>query len=99
LIILVKVQFDIDSDLIDCSNDIYDNIEKYQTEFFKWLFDKNNEHKYWICKNGKKFGCCYRSDAFVEWLNKFVINDNTKKAKVVESYISIISKCDKIIYF
>lgn len=67
---LVKVQFDIDADLIDCSNEIWNNIDKYRTEYLKWLFDKNNDHKYWVYKNGGKFGCCYRSDAFVEWLKE-----------------------------
>lgn len=95
---LVKVQFDIDADLIDCSNEICDNIDKYQTEFLKWLLDKSNEHKYWVYKNEEKFGCCYRSDAFVEWLNKFVVNDNTN-IKVVERQVNINSKCDKTIYF
>jgi len=96
---LIKVQFCIDADLIDCPNEICDDISKYQTKFLKWLFDKNNDHKYWVYKNGEKFGCCYRSNAFVEWLNKFVINDNHKIATVVGRQVNITSKCDRTIYF
>ena len=38
--------------------------------------------------NGKKNGCCYRSSAFVMWLNQFVLNHDLEKASVLEEYVS-----------
>lgn len=34
-------------------------VDDLQEAFFKWLFNKNNNHKYWIIVNGEKKACKY----------------------------------------
>lgn len=41
------------ADIIYIPNTILD-IKELQNTFFRWLFDKNNDHKYWIIVNGEK---------------------------------------------
>lgn len=38
---LIKAKFDMDSDVIECPNDILENIVDYQEQFWKWLFDES----------------------------------------------------------
>ena len=53
------------------------NVYKLQEKFFKWMFDKNNNHKYWIIVDGEKKACKYGIDAFVDWINgEYSFNDN-----------------------
>ncbi len=80
----VVLEFCINSDIIECPNNIIKDIKKYQLDFFDWLFDENNDHSYWTYEDGKKEGCCYRSDAFVEYLNTFVLSESDEKAVIIE---------------
>jgi hypothetical protein len=83
----VVVEFDCDADIIDCPDNIIDNLIDYSDLFLKWLFDKNNNHSYWMYEDGNKYGGSYRSEAFVEWLNIFILGDLEDKAKVLERCI------------
>ena len=84
----VVVTFGVNADIIDCPDDIVDNLIEYKGRFINWLFDKQTNHSYWRYKNGEKFGCCYRSEAFAEWLNSFVLNNSLIKVKVLESSVN-----------
>lgn len=83
----VVVTFDIDVDIIDCPKEVVDNLEDYRDKFLKWLFDKQNDHSYWLYENGKKNCCCYRSEAFVEWLNSNILTNSLIKARLLESSV------------
>lgn len=81
---IVKAVFD-DSDdfyvlnIPDCD---LDEIQKLQDEFFKWMFNKNINHKYWVMSGDNKVGCAYGIDAFVEWVKmKYNIN-----IKILDTY-------------
>lgn len=56
-----------DADIIELPQYLIDNLEDLQSEFFKWLFDKDNNHKYWIFENNQKKYCEYDVEAFVNW--------------------------------
>lgn len=84
----VRVDFSIDSDIIQCPDWIVPQLKSYQRKFHQWLFDEKNDHSYWRYKSNKKNGCCYRAQAFVEWLNKFVLQDNLENAAVLEECVS-----------
>lgn len=86
--IKVLVEFCIDADIIECPDWIVKDLGLYQTRFREWLSDENNDHSYWCYKNGKKVGSSFRSDAFVEWLNKFVLYNQSEKSKVLEECVS-----------
>ena len=84
---LVNVVFTFNYDLIDVPKDIANNIKKYQLQCDKWLFDKNNNHNFWIRRgSNKKYAVNTCSEAFVYYLNTFVLKNSNGVASVVESY-------------
>ncbi len=87
--IKVLVQFDLDADIIECPNWIIKDLELHQQSFNEWLFDEMNDHSYWVYENGEKYGCCYRSNAFVEWLNRFILKECDDKAFVIDKQVDM----------
>ena len=85
---LMFVEFDVSADIIDVPEAVVKNREQLQSDFLKWLYDRNNHHRYWT-KLGGHWGVCYRSDAFVEWLNLTVLDKSEEKAVIVQEYVSI----------
>ena len=75
-----------DCDLIDLSLPNFESVITLQDNFLKWLYDKNNDHEYWIYRNNQKFGCAYDSTAFVNWINKYYSN---YAAQLIEKHIRI----------
>lgn len=88
---LLIILFDYDADLIDVPILIND-MEKYQNLFFEWLFNKSIDHVYWLYKDGEKYGCSYRSEAFVDWLNNNPLKHSKEKAKIVLQFINEYNK-------
>lgn len=86
------LEFDIDADIIDVPQFVIENRDVLQKRFTKWLYNKQIKHSYWVTfrdKNGNEFrGVKYRSDAFVEWLNKKVLTGENEKAKIVAEHVS-----------
>ncbi len=99
----MQIVFDLDADLIDVPQTVIDHKDALRGKFLSWLYDKNNRHKYWTCfkdSSGKKsWGLCYRSDAFVEWLNKKVLKTSAHKAAVLESHTSADEEGFPTIFF
>lgn len=62
---------DDDHEFLDISLSDFYKVEEYQSEFFSWLFDKNNDHKYWVVFNGHKIGCDYGIEAFIDWIRLY----------------------------
>ena len=87
------VEFDCDADIIDVPQEIIDKKDILRKRFLSWLYDKGTKHKYWVkipTGNGKWFlGVQYRSEAFVEWLNKKVLRTSEQKAVVVRQNVAI----------
>ena len=76
----------LDADVLDVPDDVVGNLRQLQQEFFRWLFDKSNDHPYWYYRNGEKYGCCYRGEAFVYWLNNCYLGAASKTALLVEQW-------------
>lgn len=95
----VMVIFCSDADVIECPNDIIKEIEKYRVLFIDWLYNTENNHGYWHYSEGRKLGCCYRSEAFVEWLNTFILGCSDEKAMVIEQYIRVEKNLMTSIHF
>lgn len=85
------LEFDLDADIIEVPQYVLENKEILQKKFLKWLYSKQTKHPYWIMgrdSNGKKFkGVKYRSDAFVEWLNKKVLTEGMGQSSVIEEHV------------
>ncbi len=85
------LEFDLDADMIEVPQSVIDQRELLQKRFFKWLYNPQTRHNYWVTmrvSSGKTFtGVRYRSDAFVEWLNKKVLAKEAEKAYVIEEHL------------
>lgn len=87
------------ADIISVPNYTLNEVEQKQQEFFKWLFDKNTNHKYWIDIDGKKSCCSYDVDAFVEWLNNNFFSNFSEKAQVLQKDANTKNSNMHFIYF
>jgi len=96
---LLLIRFDADADIIDIPQFVIAIAESYQTQFLEWLCNKDNHHAYWHYINGEKWGLCYRSDAFVEWLNAFHLATSSEKAKTMETYVNEWDVNLPVLYF
>ena len=65
----VALNFTFHTDLIEVSDDIFQNIYEIRKKFDKWLYDKSNNHDYWICVDGKKRAVSFDTEAFIHYLN------------------------------
>ncbi len=77
------VEFDIDADLIDVPDSVIAQREALPPRFLKWLYDPGVKHRYRVREKGF-VGYCYRSDAFVEWLNKKVLGGSDRAVLLQE---------------
>ena len=79
----ILLQWMYHADIFNVTDDIADNLSFYQLEFDKWIGNKNNNHGYWVRVNPDDEGfvdaLCFDTEAFISYLNKFVIRDNDQK--------------------
>jgi hypothetical protein len=90
---LINIFFDaelLDADVLDVPDDSAVELVRLQSTFHKWLFNEANEHPFWLFKNGKKSGCCYRGEAFVYWLNNYCLDAGGKPALLAEQWAECI---------
>ena len=98
---LLVVEFDISVDIINVPENVILNKDIYRTRFLKWLYATKNKYRTQITdSNGHTFwGMSYRSDAFVEWLNKKVLKNSTEKAEVIVTCTNEYSEDLPTIFF
>ena len=71
------------ADLVEVPQSVVDNLELYRRRFLKWIYNDSVKHKYWVNDSkGNKYPC-YRTDAFIEWLNKKVISAYEEPAVMI----------------
>ena len=87
------VELDLHADIIDIPDPVALKIKKHRNRFLDWMYDRNNNHGYWVKgSNGKGswfWGVQYDTEAFVQWLNKYVIKDACEKAVVIERNLDV----------
>ena len=75
------VEFDISADLIEVPEWVVRDRELLRRRFLKWLTGFEGSRRW------RKGGCyCYRSDAFVQWLNQKVLKAG-EQARTVQAYL------------
>lgn len=85
---LINLVFDYYTDVVDVPDDIVSQLKKYQVKCDKWLFNKGNDHKFWEKDEyGNKIGVGVCSEAFVYWLNNYVLNESKQKAFIVKENV------------
>lgn len=94
------LQFDIDADIIDVPQIVIDKKDMLYDQFFSWLYNKHNNHRYWVgIKEKGQYGVRYRSDAFIEWLNKKVLKESKQKAEIFSEYVYDYPDDLPVLYF
>ena len=83
---LLFVEFDINADLIDVPQSVIDDRDNLSRRFLKWLYSPEVKPRYLVTFNGHRV-VCYRSEAFVEYLNSNALTDSKQKAKIVQQEI------------
>lgn len=86
---LINIVFSYDFDIVDVPNIIGDNVRTYQLACDKWLYDKNNNHDFWIIKNNKKYAIATSSEAFVYYINNILFCG--EKASIVKKELNLDS--------
>lgn len=76
------------ADLVEVPQSVVDNLELYRRRFMKWIYDDSIKHKYWIKDSDGNKRLCYRTNAFVEWLNKKVITANEQPAVILAETVN-----------
>lgn len=98
----LAVEFDLDADIIEVPQSVIDDREHLRAQFIDWLYDDRIRHAYrktFTDSNGRKFvGMVYRSDAFVEWLNKMVLVGTGQTARVLKSHAEPMTDLPKILF-
>ncbi|WP_078410722.1 hypothetical protein [Priestia abyssalis] len=74
----------VDSQYIQCPAKVGRNIRQLQMEFFDWLFDRNNDHKYWVYHEEAGYGVDYDAEALVYWLNHVRFKKGKKVAALID---------------
>ncbi len=99
---LVNVVFAFDFDVLDVPCVIAKNLKKYQLQCDKWLFDKNNNHEFRIEQDSnKKYAINTCSEAFVFYLNNYVLTDSNENTVIIEKdkRIDFLDKSLPTIYY
>ena len=84
---LMLVAFDISADIIDVPQEVIANRKNLSVQFLKWLFSPEVKPRYTVTHNGHR-GLCYRSEAFVDFINEKLLQNSKQKAVIVEQYVS-----------
>jgi hypothetical protein len=85
---LLLVEFDINADIIDVPQTVIDSRELLRRQFIKWLYSPGVKKKHTKTINGNS-GLCFRSEAFVEFLNKKVLQNSVQKAVIIQQEVPV----------
>ena len=77
------------ADIIDVPEFVINDRKLYRRRFRKWLENKSVKHKYWVTNNDGSKSLCFRTDAFVEWLNKKILSDVEETAIMIAENVNM----------
>ena len=96
----IALHFTYDYTIIGVPNNIARSIQQIRKHFDKWLYDRTNDHGYWIVKNGKKVAVSFGADTFVDYINQHHLANNAEKAYIVERELqSVPNNCAVTLFF
>jgi hypothetical protein len=90
---IIKIVFD-DNVIryISCSTKVGRKINCIQEDFLNWIFDEEQNIKYWAIENGERRHPNYDGNAFVEWLNNVRFKRRIAKAKLITNPLLRVKK-------
>ena len=77
-------------DIISIPDHIGTNLEDLIHKFDEWIYDKNNDHEFWIYVDGEKRAVEVGTDSFLEYLNKYQLCYSKEKAYIVHKELQEI---------
>ncbi len=89
----VILDFHFFQELANVPDYVEENIKFYQEKFLEWLTDPSNKHQYWFypdpvendfADDDNEPSLSYAGEAFVYWLNEFILTDSVEKASLEE---------------
>lgn len=76
-----------EANLVIVPDFVADDLLTYQKKFDRWIYKKSNNHGYWTRRFGKLV-LAFDGEAFIKWLNEYIIEDENEKAKIIkEDYV------------
>ncbi|MBP3905672.1 MAG: hypothetical protein J6D12_01005, partial [Peptostreptococcaceae bacterium] len=81
---IIKAVFDYENDFdyIYCpEKNISIDKSQIKDRFINWINYTEEDHPFWCYENGELMGKCYRGDAIVYWLNKYILIDKESRDK------------------
>ncbi|MEY9975196.1 hypothetical protein [Lysinibacillus sp. RC79] len=90
---IIKIVFDDNViQYISCSTKVARKINCIQEDFLNWIFDEEQNIKYWALENGERSHPNYDANAVVEWLNNVRFKRGIAKAKLITNPLLIVKK-------
>ena len=96
---IIVLRFTFHSDLIEVPDKVAQDIQKIRLEFDKWLYDKSNNHSYWVYVKGQKKAVAFDTKAFVDFLNNVYLHNCNEKVRVVQEKTTVISSDIPTLFF
>ena len=81
---IIEVSLGPDTQYVRCLSKVGRNIAQLQMEFFDWLFDRNNDHKYWVYDEEAGYIVNYDAEALVYWLNHVRLKKGKRVATLID---------------
>lgn len=95
----IALRFTYYTDLIMVPDSVFENIHEIRSKFDKWLYDKSNDHGYWVYVEGKKRAVSFDTTAFVRYLNDVYLPDSKESASVLQERVEWISADVPMLFF
>lgn len=95
----IALKFTYYTDLVAVSDGIFHDIHAIRLNFDKWLYDKTNEHGYWVCVDGKKKAVSFDTTAFIHFLNDVYMPKGEQKAIVLQHKVESIPSDVPLLFF
>ena len=80
---IIALKFEYEEYYINVPENVYNNISTIRKEFDKWLYDKNNDHGYWVIINGVKKGVSYDESAFIDFINDRYLRKGDARVRMI----------------
>lgn len=95
----IAIKFTYHTDIIEVPNWVAYKIKTLQGNFDVWLYDETNDHGLWVMIEGKKCGVSFGTSDFVNYLNSYVLPEDTEKASILQTDLDKSPKNLPTLYF
>ena len=95
----IALKFTYHTDLIIVPDDVFQNISEIRLKFDKWVYDKSNDHGYWVYIDGKRKAVSFDTMAFIHYLNDVYMPDCKERTTILQEKVESISSNVPVLFF